>query len=113
MAAKMTLKGVYYYPDERALKRVLAAARGRLDEDYPRLAKTVRDGWGAFLVQEGTSLEVDVEVHGGDTHVDGLKALATTLAGRANGGDLELVVKDGATEHFGARMVDDDEEEEG
>ena len=32
MAAKMTLQGVYYYPDERALRRVMAAARDRLDE---------------------------------------------------------------------------------
>ena len=112
MAAKMTLQGVYYYPDERALKRVMAAARDRLDEDYPRLAKLVRDGWTAFLVQEGMTLTVDVEVHGGDTFFDGLKALATTLAGRANGGHLDLEAKGRDTEHFGARMVDDDEEED-
>jgi len=110
MAAKMTLQGVYYYPDERALKRVMAAARERLDEDYPRLAKLVRDGWSTFLVQDGMSLQVDVELRGGATFSDGLKALATSLAGRANGGELELVTPGAEPEQFGARMVDDDEE---
>lgn len=110
MAAELKLQGSLFYPDERALRRCLVAARDRLDEAHPEAAAVVRAGWKRFFEQEGLSLEVELALAVSDDNQAAIELLATDLTGRANAGELESSGPDRDPRSYPAALGYDDDD---
>jgi hypothetical protein len=110
MAAELMLQGSLFYPDERALRRCLVAARDRLDEAHPEAAVVVRAEWKRFFEQEGLSLQVEIALVDSADNLAAIDLLATDLTGRANAGELEISGPDRDPRSYPAALDYDDDD---